>query len=79
MYNPNKKTHKSERLWRAIFSKLMVNQLLFRPREIFARFVRASSLRIFLTAKQSFSYGCYNNTGLDRAWLRTLIVANQFI
>lgn len=48
-------------------------------REIFTRLERASSLRIFLTANQCLSYGCYNNLGLDKAWSHTLVVANQFI
>lgn len=38
-----------------------------RVKEIFARFMTASSSQIFLAVNQSFSYGCYNNI---RVWMR---------
>lgn len=50
-----------------------VNSLLFVCKK-FARFARASS-QIFLATMSS---GCYNKTGLDMAWSRTLVVANHF-
>lgn len=38
-----------------------------------------SSSRTFLVANQQLMYGCFNMTGLDKAWSQTLVVANQFI
>lgn len=46
--------------------------------EIFARFDKAS-LQTFLAANQPLSYGCYNNTGLNKAWSQTLVIANNFL
>lgn len=45
-------------------------------REISAR---ALSSWIFLAVNQFFVYSFYNIIGLDKAWSRTIVVANQFI
>lgn len=50
-----------------------------RVREIFASFARVSSSQIFLASNQSISHGSYNKAGLKKAWLRTLVVAYQFL
>lgn len=53
--------------------------IFIREREIFAGFVRASSLQVFLAANQTLSYGWNNNTGLYKTYLRKLVVTNQFV
>lgn len=52
---------------------------MLKMREIFARFARKSSSRIFLAVNHTLSYGCYNKNGLEKAWSWTLVIANQFI
>lgn len=47
-------------------------------RKNFAKFARALSSRIFLVVNQLLLYGCYNNMGLDKAYLWKLVM-NQFI
>lgn len=49
--------------------------------EIFVRFARILSLRIFLTPHQSLKYGAHgnNNMCLGKAKSQKLVIANQFI
>lgn len=52
-----------------------VKQLLFASEKI----SRASPQRIFLAANQPFWFGCNNNTGHYKTYLRKLVVVNQFV
>lgn len=47
--------------------------------ENFARLANASSSGAFHAVNQSLSYGCNNNTGLDKAYSHELVITNQFI
>lgn len=43
------------------------------------RFARASLLQIFFAANQLLSFGCFDKTGLNKAWSQTQVATNQLI
>lgn len=54
-----------------------VNQLFSLARNFCE--VRASLVVANISCCEPYVYGFYNHTGLDKAWSRTLVFANQFI
>lgn len=49
------------------FSIIYCEPTFIREQEMFTRFGKASSSWIFFVVKQSLPYGCYENTGMDKA------------